>query len=126
MSMTSKFKDLTANTQPSFSGEGTEAKVQPSEPSARTESTPISTQTSPAPSMPTLPDAKPSVTTVPTTVVLTERSRQHADLVKASLTQLEKAGLIRRFKVLSAVDNTPQKIRIEFDLSIWTEDLELK
>jgi hypothetical protein len=47
-------------------------------------------------------------------------------MAKAALRQLESAGLIRRFKVLSPDGTTVTKIRIEFDISIWTTELDLK
>jgi hypothetical protein len=65
---------------------------------------------------------KKGLTTLPTT----EKTRQHAMLAKVALSQLEKAGLIKRFKVLSVDLTTVQRIRIEFDMSLWNDELELR
>lgn len=124
--MISKSKDQTESTPPSSSAGVTAAKEQLSEPLASSESTLIST---PITSL-LLPDIKiegknGSDKTL-TTLKITEKSRQHATLAKVALTQLERAGLIRRFKVLSADGTTLQKVRIEFDMTAWTDDLELK
>lgn len=127
--MTSKSKDLTESTQPSFSADGTVVPAQPSLPSASSESTPISMQTTKTP----LPGtsnadntASNSRTTVPTTLPITEKSRQHAVIAKAALKMLERAGLIKRFKVLSEGSTTVTKIRFEFEMSIWSEELDLR
>lgn len=124
--MTSKSKDPTENIPPLSSAESIGGLAQPSAPLARTDNTPTSTQTSQKSLPPTFPVETPSVTTPRTTPAPTEKTRQHADIARVVLSQLEKAGLIKRFKVLSADLTTVQKIRIEFDASIWTEGLELK
>lgn len=59
-------------------------------------------------------------------VTTDEKTRQHATIAKVALRQLEKAGLIKRFRVLSSDGTTLLKIRIDFDNTLWTEDLELK
>jgi len=120
--MTSKSKDQTEDIPPSFSAENTEDKVQPSEPLANSDNTQISTQTLQKPSRDMLSEGKKGSTTPATT----EKTRDHALIAKVAIRQLEMAGLIRRFKVLSADSTTVQKIRIEFDLSWWTEDLDLR
>lgn len=127
--MTSKSKDRTEDIQPSSCGGRTVDPEQPSELSVKTDNTLISMQTMPKSSQPTKPEEKPAgttVTTVRTTPAITEKSRIHADMAKAALMQLEKAGLIKRFKVLSVDLTTVQKIRIEFETTLWTEGLELK
>lgn len=118
----SNSKDLTGNTPPSSSAENIAAKVQPSALSASSDNTPTSTQTSRNPSEATLTTGENALTTLQ----ISEKSRQHAMLVRAILSQLAKAGLIKRFKVLSKDGTTVQRIRVEFDMSLWTEDLELK
>ena len=127
--MTSKSKDRTEDIQPSSCEEKTADAAQPFEPSARMDNTPISTPTMPMSSQPTRSEEKPAgttVTTVRTTPPITEKSRIHADMAKAALMQLEKAGLIKRFKVLSEDLTTVKAIRIEFGTTLWTESLELK
>lgn len=127
--MTSKSKDQTENIPPSSCEGRTADPVPPSAQLAGTDNTPISTPTMPKSSQPTKPEEKPAgttVTTVRTTPAITEKSRIHADMARAALIQLEKAGLIKRFKVLSVDLTTVQKIRIEFETTLWTEGLELK
>jgi hypothetical protein len=60
------------------------------------------------------------------TTPLTEKSRQHAMLVRVALKVLLSAGLIKRYEVRSQDLTTVLKIRYEFDMSLWTEGLELK
>lgn len=120
--MTSKSKALTANTLPLSSDVNTEAKAQPSKQSASSDNTLTYMQTTKPPSLPTSTTGKKDLTTPLTT----EKARQHAMLAKVALAQLEKAGLIKRFKVLSVDLTTVQRIRIEFDMSLWTDELELK
>lgn len=123
--MTSKFKAPTDDTPPLSSAEGIAAKVPPSELSASSDNTLPSTQIMSQPSQPMLSADRKDLTTPPTTVKVTEKSRQHAMLAKVALKQLETAGLIRRFKVLSTDGQHPTKIRIEFDLTLWSEELDL-
>lgn len=125
-------RDQIGGTQPLSSAESIEAKAPPSELLANSDNTPISMQTSKKPSPPTLPTGKSgstTLTTPATTPTITEKIRQHAMLAKVTLKILEKAGLIKRFKVLSKDEQgltTLKEIRIVFDPAIWTEDLELK
>lgn len=120
--MTSKFKALTANTPPLSSDVSTGAKAGRSKQSVSSDNTLTYMQTTKPPSLPMLSTDKKGSTTPLTT----EKTRQHATLAKVALNQLEKAGLIKRFKVLSVDLTTVQKIRIEFDMSLWSDDLELK
>lgn len=128
----SKSKDPTDNTPPSSSGESTEARVPPSSPSASTDSTQTFMQTTKPPSLNTLQNGKNGLTTPDnslTTPQITEKSRQHAMLVKVALKVLLSAGLIRRYEVQTTVSEgvtRVTKIRYEFDMSLWTESLELK
>jgi len=121
----SKSKDPTENTLPLSSDESIEGKVPPSEPSASSENTPISTVTSKTPSAGMLSSAQPASTTL-TTVAITEKARQHAMLIKIALKVLLNAGLIKRFEVRSPDSTTVLRIRYEFDLALWTEELDLK
>ncbi len=126
--MTSKFKDQTESTQPSSSGESTAALVPPSEPSVRTDNTPVSTQPI-RKSSTDISSVEAKSATTPTTVLskdLPENTKVNADMAKAALRQLETAGLIRRFRVLSPDGTTVTKVRIEFEMSIWTTELDLK
>jgi hypothetical protein len=61
-----------------------------------------------------------------TTPQITEKIRQHAMLVKVALKVLLTAGLIRRYEVRSPDSTTVLKVRYEFDMSLWTEGLDLK
>jgi len=117
--MTSKFKALTGNTPPLYFGENTEATVPPSRQLASTDNTLLSTQTSRQKSNLILTTGKKDLQ-------ISEKSRQHAALVGVVLSRLEKAGLIRRFRVLSADQTTVKAIQIMFDLELWTETLELR
>lgn len=117
-----KSKDQTEDTPQSFSGGSTEALVQPSLQSAKTDSMPTSTQTTNPPLPHMLSDAPEGLTTPPTT----EKARQHAMVLKVALSYLLKTGLVKRFKVLSPDGTTVMKIRYEFDMSQWTDGLEPK
>lgn len=118
----SKFKDQTGDTPPLSSGESTEAKGQPSEQSARADNTLASMQTLKRQSTDMLSSDHPAMTTV----AITEKARQHAMLVKIALKILLNAGLIKRYEVRSPDTTTVLRIRYEFDMFFWTEDLELK
>lgn len=130
--MTSLSKDPIESIQPSFSAENIGGSVPPSKPLVSTESTLPSIQPMPKQSKDTLPadnTASTTLTTPATTPKITERSRQHADIAKAALSQLLKAGLIKQFNVLSKNENgttTLKEIRVVFDPSLWTEGLDLK
>jgi hypothetical protein len=115
----SKFKDQTGNTPQSSSGENTEVLERPSSPSARTDNTQTSTQTT---SLPLPPMLSSELTTPPTT----EKARQHALVLRVALSYFLKTGLVKRYKVLSPDGATVQKLRFEFDMSLWTHDLEPK
>lgn len=131
--MTSLFKAQTENGQPLSSAESTGERVQPSLQSARAEPTqtftPPMQKQSPATS-PADNSGLTTPTTPPLPLAISERSRQHADIAKAALLQLEKAGLIKRYKVLSGDPTTPTTVvkeyRIVFHPSLWTESLDLK
>ena len=124
----SKFKDQTGNTPPLSLDGNTGASAQPSSQSVSTDNTPPFTQTMSMPLPPMLSSENEGLTTL-TTPPTTEKTRQHAMLAKVALMQLEKAGLIKRYKVLLTGNEgltTVQRIRIEFDMSVWSEDLDLK
>lgn len=112
--MTSKSKVVTENTQQLSSEGSIGAKVLPSRPLVSSDNTPVSTEIL----------SKPFDNMLSTEKNVSEKSRQHAALLKVLLSRLEKAGLIRRFKVLSK-DGTCKEIQIVFDNSIWTQDLDL-
>lgn len=116
--MTSKFKALTESTPQLFSGASTEARELQSKPSASTDNTLTSTQTLSEPFLTMLSTAK-SVSEI------TEKSRQHSVLLKVLLSNLENAGLIRRFKVLSK-EGAWMETQVVFDNSLWLENLDLK
>jgi hypothetical protein len=129
----SKSKDQTDNTPPLSSGESTEAKAQPSLPLASTEPTKTFMQTTKPPSLNTSQNGQGGSTTVDnslTTPQITERIRQHAMLAKVALNVLMKAGLIKRYEVQSKDPTTGLttvvRVRYEFDMSLWTEALDLK
>lgn len=48
-----------------------------------------------------------------------------AQVMRAVLSRLEKDGLIRRYRLLSA-GKTVKEIRIVFDNSVWDENLNLR
>lgn len=82
----------------------------------------------PSPNM--LSSDKNGLTTPLTTPQITEKSRQHAMLVKVALKVLLSAGLIKRYEVQvkdpTTGLTTVREIRYGFDMSLWTEGLELK
>jgi hypothetical protein len=117
-----KSKDRTESTPQSSLDESTEALVQPSLQSASSDNTLTSTQTTNQPLPPILPGEKSALTTPPTT----EKSRQHAMVLRVALSYFLKTGLVKKYQVLSPDGATVQKIRYEFDMSKWTRDLEPK
>ena len=117
--MTSKFKALTDNTPQSSLDAGTGAKAQPSAQLAG-----MTTVGGSTPSMTITP--KQLETTLTTGRNVSEKSRLAAQVLKAVLSRLEKDGLIRRFRVLSADRKVTKEIRIVFDNSLWTETLDLR
>jgi hypothetical protein len=56
-------------------------------------------------------------------VTTDEKSRGHAMLARVALLSLEKAGLCKRYRVLSG--GVVKEIRVVFDPKIWTMDLKL-
>ena len=117
--MTSKFKALTDNTPPSSYGGGIEGKGRQSAQLAGMTTVGASTR-----SMTITP--KQSETTLTTGKSVSEKSRLAAQVLKAVLSRLEKDGLIKRFRVLSADRTTVKEIRITFDNSLWTDTLDLR
>lgn len=125
----SNSKDQIGNTLPSSSAESTAAKVEPSEPSARTDNTVNSMPTLKTQSTDTSQNDKSASTTVLSTTdnsQVMEKIHLHATLLRVALRILLKAGLTKRYKVLSEDRTTVLKIRYEFDMSQWTEEMELK
>ena len=134
----SRYKAQTGNTPQSSLGEGTGARARPSKRLAAATRKATSTrymQTTKKPSLNTSRSDNTERTTpdnTPTTPVITEKTRQHAMFMRIALKALLKEGLIKRYEVRSKVEpgsTTPpkvQRIRYEFDLSLWTEELELK
>jgi len=131
--MTSKFKVLTDNTPPSSSGVSTEALVQQSKQSPSSDNTEKSTPTTSQLLSNMLSPAKSALTTPK----ITEKSRQHAELMPVGLIALWRAGLVKRYRVRATTpdgkiiyDNTGKPVvrayRFEFDASLWTEDIELR
>ena len=114
--MTSKYKAQTDNTLQLSSGASTGARVLQSRPLVSTDNTPLSTQTS----------SRKSSDMLSTAQNVSEKSRQHAAILKVVLSRLEKDGLIRRFRVLSADRTTVKEIQIVFDCELWTENIELR
>lgn len=113
--MTSKSKEAIDNTLQLSLDENIEAKVQPSKPLASSDNTQTSMQILNKPSPPMLSTVKN----------VSEKSRQHSILLKVLLSNLESAGLIRRFKVLSK-NGEWMETQIVFDNSLWDENLDLK
>lgn len=118
----SKSRDQIESIQPSSSDESTAVSGQLSSQSARTDNTPTSTQTTKPVLPPMLSEEKKEFTTPPTT----EKTRQHALVLKVALAYLRKTGMVKRYQVLSPDGETVLRLRYEFDLSQWTPDLDLK
>jgi len=112
--MTSSYKDQTGNTPPSLSGASTEAKAQPSAQSVRTDNTKPSTQTMKVLSKGTRPDAT------------TDKRILLSEIFKTTVTQLERHGLIKRYKLLSKDGTTVKEIRIVLSPDTWTTEMDLK
>jgi len=117
--MTSKFKVQTENIQPLSSGVSIGVPEPQFKLSVGTDNTQHSTPTSPKKS-------KTMLSIVKNVSEITEKSRQHAMLLKVLLSRLEKVGLIRRYKVLSKDGTTLKEIQIVFSPNFWTENLDLK
>lgn len=115
----SKFKEVTDPTLQSSLGASTEAKVTPLQQSVSVTTvenlTPL-TQITKKQSKPTLTTGKKG---------LTESVRVSAVMMKASLSVLAKNGYVRRYKVLSSDKTVVKAIQVEFDMSLWDENLEL-
>lgn len=125
----SKYKAQTGKTPLSSSEGNTEEKGQLLSPSAKTDNTRIYMQNTRRPSLNTSKSGKNALTT-PDNTPTTEKMYLHAKMAKTTLSILLSAGLIKRYEV-QLTDSitgltTVTKIRYEFDLSLWTEDLELK
>lgn len=112
MSTTPLSKAPTEPTQPLSSVEKAAESEPPSKPSASSENIPNSTRTIRKSSTPTLHGS------------ISDKSRDHALLMKASLLQLKKAGLVKLLAVLSE-DGQVKEMKAVFDPSIWTKNLEL-
>lgn len=115
----SKFKDPTEPTPPLSSDGKTEDLGQQSNQSVNTEQTNTSTQTLRDPLQGT---SKSETGDVP------EKAIFHATLVRISLGILLRAKLIKRYDVHSKPEEGSKllRIRYEFDLTNWTENLELR
>jgi hypothetical protein len=113
--MTSSFKDQTGNTPQSSSEESTEAKAQPSKPSVSSDTTQTSMPIMKQPLKPTKRAAK-----------IDDKLREHAEIARIALNQLEVNGLIRRYRVLSEDRTTVTKVILVFDNTYWTAELALK
>lgn len=113
--MTSSSKDQTGNIPPSSSGENTEAKGQPSKPSANSDNMPIF-----------MPTTNQSFKPIKRAAETDDKVRQHAEIARVALRQLEVNGLIRRYQVLSEDRTTVTKVILVFDNTYWTAELALK
>ena len=114
--MTFKYKEVTDNTpQSSFEG-STEAKVRPSRQLVSSDNTPTSTKTS-----------KPqSMITLTTGQSVSEKSIQYSVLLKVVLSSLIKAGLVKKYRVLSSDKTVVKEYQLVFSPEIWTEMFDLK
>lgn len=116
----SKFKEVTDPTPQSLSGASIEAKAELLQQSASV--TTVENLT--LPTQITRKQSKPTFTT--DRKGLTESVRVSAIMMKASLSVLVKNGYVRRYKVLSSDRTVVKAIQVEFDISLWDENLELK
>ena len=121
----SKFKDPIGDTPQSSSGESTEGQGRLLSQSAKTDNTQTYMQTTKKPSLNTSKSDKTALTT-PDNSLTTDKIHLHAMMAKAALTILLNAGLIKRYEVRSEDLTKVLRIRYEFDMSLWTEDLRLK
>lgn len=114
--MTSKYKEVTDNTpQSSFEG-STEARARPSRQLVSLDNTQTNTKTSKAQSMITLT----------TGVSVSEKSLQYSVLLKVVLSSLIKAGLVKKYRVLSSDKTVVKEYQLVFSPEIWTEMFDLK
>lgn len=116
----SKFKEVTDHTPQLSLDASTEAKVRPLQQSANV--TTVESQT--PPTQITRTQSKRTLTTGRKD--LTESVRVSAVMMKASLSVLARNGYVRRYKVLSSDKTVVKAIQVEFDISLWDENLELK
>ena len=112
--MTSSSKAPIESTPPSLSAVKAAGKAQLSVPSASSDNTPETTQTTKVLSPPTSKGEGK------------DRTAVHALFLRAAFSYLKRAGLARSFKVLSKDKTTVQEIVIVLDAKYWTETLELK
>jgi len=120
--MTSKFKALTDPIPPLSSAVNIAVRGQPSKPSAGQHSLEgriPSTTTLKSRSVLILPPARSGLQ-------VKEIHRQHAMILRAVLSRLEKDGLIKRWRVSYPDRTTLKEIQITFDASIWSELLDLR
>jgi hypothetical protein len=114
--MTSKYKAATDNTpQSSFEG-STEARARPFRQLVSSDNTTTSTKTSKVQSMITLT----------TGVSVSEKSLQYSVLLKVVLSSLIKAGLVKKYRVLSSDKSVVKEYQLVFSPEIWTEMFDLK
>jgi hypothetical protein len=114
--MTSKYKVVTDNTPQSSSAGNTEVKVRPFRQLVSSDNTPISTETSKA----------QSVITLITGQSVSEKSLQYSVLLKVVLSSLIKAGLVKKYRVLSSDKSVVKEYQLVFSPEIWTEMFDLK
>jgi hypothetical protein len=114
--MTSKYKAVTDNTPQSSSAGNTEVKVRPFRQLVSSDNTPISTETSKV----------QSVITLITGQSVSEKSLQYSVLLKVVLSSLIKAGLVKKYRVLSSDKSVVKEYQLVFSPEIWTEMFDLK
>jgi hypothetical protein len=114
--MTSKYKAVTDNTPQSSSAGNTEVKVRPFRQLVSSDNTPISTETSKA----------QSAITLITGQSVSEKSLQYSVLLKVVLSSLIKAGLVKKYRVLSSDKSVVKEYQLVFSPEIWTEMFDLK
>ncbi len=124
--MTSLSRVQTEGIPPLSLERSTEAPAQPSSPLVSSDNTQTSTETMSKPSEPISTTEPSGSDNSPTTPKITEITRQHAMLMRTALLQLEKAGLCKRFRVLSKDGETVKEIQVVFSPDLWTTGLSLK
>lgn len=119
--MTSKFKALTGPTPPSSLEGGTEGPERPSKQSVEK-----TIKEDSIPSTQTLRKPLPSTSKIETNAsAVSEKVRMHAYLLIPLLSSLEKAGLVRRYKV-SSKEGEWMETQIVFERAFWDENLILQ
>lgn len=114
--MTSKYKEVTDNTpQSSFEG-STEVRARPFRQLVSSDNTLTNTKTSKVQSMITLT----------TGASVSEKSLQYSVLLKVVLSSLIKAGLVKKYRVLSSDKTVVKEYQLVFSPEIWTEMFDLK